>query len=162
MSKATRATRALDAAGVAYRLHPYDYDADGQAAASGKGLQAAAALGIAPARMLKTLMAWVDARAVCVVLPSDRQLQPKALAAAAGGKAARMMEVAEAERRTGYKVGGISPFGQQRPAPTWFEQDALAQESVFINAGQRGLLLELAPADAVRVLQAQVAAISRA
>ncbi|KAF1699882.1 Cys-tRNA(Pro) deacylase [Pseudoxanthomonas suwonensis] len=162
MSKATRATRALDAAGVAYRLHPYDYDADAQAAAGGKGLQAAAALGVEPGRVLKTLMAWVDAQAVCVVLPSDRQLQPKALAAAAGGKAARMMDVAEAERRTGYKVGGISPFGQQRPAPAWFEQDALARESVFINAGQRGLLLELAPADAVQVLQAQVAAISRA
>ena len=162
MSKATRATRALDAAGVAYRPHPYDYDADAQAAAGGKGLQAAAALGVEPGRVLKTLMAWVDAQAVCVVLPSDRQLQPKALAAAAGGKAARMMDVAEAERRTGYKVGGISPFGQQRPAPAWFEQDALARESVFINAGQRGLLLELAPADAVQVLQAQVAAISRA
>lgn len=162
MSKATRATRALDAAGVAYRLHPYDYDADAQAAAGGKGLQAAAALGVEPGRVLKTLMAWVDAQAVCVVLPSDRQLQPKALAAAAGGKATRMMDVAEAERRTGYKVGGISPFGQQRPAPAWFEQDALARESVFINAGQRGLLLELAPADAVQVLQAQVAAISRA
>ncbi len=162
MSMATRATRALDAAGIAYRLHPYDYDADAQASAGGKGLQAAAALGVPPSRVLKTLMAWVDTRAVCVVLPSDRQLQPKALAAAAGGKAARMMEVPEAERRTGYKVGGISPFGQQRPAPVWFEQDAMAEASVYINAGQRGLLLELAPADALRVLQAQAAAISRA
>ncbi len=158
MSMATRATRALDAAGVAYRLHPYDYEAD---AAIGKGLQAAAALGIAPERVLKTLMAWVDARAVCVVIPSDRQLQPKALAAACGGKAARMMEAAEAERRSGYKVGGVSPFGQQRPVPVWFEHDALAAPSVWINAGQRGLLLEMAPADALRVLQASSAAISR-
>ena len=157
MSMATRATRALDAAGVAYRLHPYDYEAD---AAIGKGLQAAAALGIAPDRVLKTLMAWVDARAVCVVIPSDRQLQLKALAAASGGKAARMMEVAEAERRSGYRVGGVSPFGQQRPVPVWFEHDALAAASVWINAGQRGLLLEIDPADAVRVLQASSAAIS--
>ena len=129
--------------------------------AVGKGLQAAAALGLAPDRVLKTLMAWVDARAVCAVIPSDRQLQPKALAAACGGKAARMMEAAEAERRSGYKVGGVSPFGQQRPVPVWFERDALAAASVWINAGQRGLLLEIAPADALRVLQASSAAISR-
>src|SRR5690606_28551393 len=155
--------RALDAADVAYRLHSYDYDydADASAAAGGKGLQAAAALGIEPDQVLKTLMAQVDAQAACVVLPSDRQLQPRALAAAAGGKAARMMEVAEAERRSGYKVGGISPFAQQRPAPVWFERDALALPSVFINAGQRGLLLELDPAEAVRVLKARAAAISR-
>ena len=158
MSMATRATRALDAAGIAYRLHPYDYETD---AAVGKGLQAAAALGLSPEHVLKTLMAWVDARAVCVVIPSDRQLQPKALAAACAGKAARLMEVAEADRRSGYKVGGVSPFGQQRPVPVWFEQDALAHDSVWINAGQRGLLLEIAPADAVRVLQAHAANISR-
>jgi Cys-tRNA(Pro)/Cys-tRNA(Cys) deacylase len=155
---ATRATRALDAAGVAYRLHPYDYEAD---AAVGKGMQAAAALGLSPERVLKTLMAWVDTRPVCVVIPSDRQLQPKALAAACAGKAARMMEVAEAERRSGYKVGGVSPFGQQRPVPVWFEQDTLAQPGAWINAGQRGLLLEIDPADALRVLQASSAAISR-
>ena len=71
------------------------------------------------------------------------------------------MEVAEAERRSGYKVGGVSPFGQQRPVPVWFEQEALAHPAVWINAGQRGLLLEVAPADAVRVLQASSAAISR-
>ena len=158
---ATRATRALDAAGVAYRLHPYDYDAEASAAAGGKALQAAAALGVEPVRVLKTLMAWVDAQPVCVVLPSDRQVLPRALAAAAGGKSARMMEMAEAERRSGYRVGGISPFAQQRPSPAWFEQDALALPTVLINAGQRGLLLELAPAEAVRVLQARTAKLSR-
>jgi len=161
MAHATRATRVLDAAGIAYSLHPYDYHAEASAAAGGKGLQAAAALGVEPARVLKTLMAWVDARAVCVVLPSDRQVQLKALAAAAGGKAARMMEVAEAERRTGYKVGGISPFGQQRPAPAWFEAAACQAPTVFINAGQRGLLLELEPAAALRVLQARTAELCR-
>ena len=154
MSMATRATRALDAAGVAYRLHPYDYEAG---VAVGKGLQAAAALGLAPDRVLKTLMAWVDARAVCVVIPSDRQLLPKALAAAAGGKAARMMEVAEAERRSGYKVGGISPFAQQRPATVLFADAAQAHERIWINAGQRGLLLDIAPADALGFLQARCA-----
>ena len=96
-----------------------------------------------------------------MVVPSDRQVLPRALATAAGGRSARMMEAAEAERRSGYKVGGISPFAQQRPAPAWFEQDARVLPTVFINAGQRGLLLELDPADAVRLLQARWAAISR-
>ncbi|MDG2526374.1 Cys-tRNA(Pro) deacylase [Stenotrophomonas sp. HITSZ_GD] len=157
MSKATRATRQLDAARVAYRLHPYDFDAD---AVAGKGMHAAQSLGVAPERVLKTLMAWVDERAVCAVIPSDRQLQLKRLAAACGGKSARMMEIAEAERRSGYKVGGISPFAQQRPVPVWIESDALAHDSVWINAGQRGLLLEIAPQAAVAVLHAEAGAIS--
>jgi len=157
MSRATRATRELDGAGIAYRLHAYDFDAE---AAAGKGMHAAQSLGVPPARVLKTLMAWVDDRAVCAVIPSDRQLQLKQLAAACGGKSARMMEVAEAERRSGYKVGGISPFAQQRPVPVWIEAESLQAESVYINAGQRGLLLALAPADAVKVLQASAARIS--
>lgn len=157
MSRATRATRQLDAAGTRYQLHAYDFDAD---ATGGKGVHAAQSLGVPPGRVLKTLMAWVDERAVCAVIPSDRQLQLKRLAAACGGKAARMMEIAEAERRSGYRVGGISPFGQQRPVPAWIEVDALAEASVYINAGQRGLLLELAPAAAVALLQAGTASIS--
>jgi len=151
MSKATRATRALDAAGVAYRLHPYDYEAE----ASAKGLQAAQALGLPPERVLKSLMAWIDSNAVCVVVPSDRRVQLKKLAAAGAGKAARMMEVAEAERRSGYKVGGISPLGQQRPAPVLVEQSALAPGSVWFNAGQRGLLVEIAAEQVLDVLQAR-------
>ena len=157
MSMATRATRALDAAGVAYRLHPYDYEAG---VAVGKGLQAAAALGLAPDRVLKTLMAWVDARAVCAVIPSDRQLQPKALAAACGGKAARMMEAAEAERRSGYKVGGVSPFGQSRPLPVALDESALAHPCVYVNGGQRGLQVRLDPNAIQRVLDAIAAPIA--
>jgi Cys-tRNA(Pro)/Cys-tRNA(Cys) deacylase len=154
MSRATRATWLLDGAGIAYRLHAYDFDAE---AAVGKGVHAAQSLGVPPARVLKTLMAWVDDRAVCAVIPSDHQLQLKQLAAACGGKSARMMEVPEAERRSGYKVGGISPFAQQRPLPVWIEARTLVAESIYINAGQRGLLLELAPADAVKILQARAA-----
>jgi len=157
MSRATRATRQLDGAGIAYTLHAYDFDAE---ASAGKGMHAAQSLGVPPGRVLKTLMAWVDDRAVCAVIPSDRQLQLKRLAAACGGKAARMMEVPEAERRSGYKVGGISPFAQQRPVPVWIERDALDDASVYINAGQRGLLLELAPTAASGVLHAQAASIS--
>jgi len=157
MSRATRATRQLDAAGIEYRLHAYDFEAD---AAGGKGVHAAQSLGVPASRVLKTLMAWVDDRAVCAVIPSDRQLQLKKLAAACRGKSARMMEVAEAERRSGYKVGGISPFGQQRPVPVLLELQSVDAETVYLNAGQRGLLLELSPQAAVSVLGAGTASIS--
>ncbi|SMQ96296.1 Cys-tRNA(Pro) deacylase [Xanthomonas fragariae] len=151
MSKTTRATKALDAAGVAYVLHPYEYKADAEA----KGLQAAHALGLAPQTVLKTLMAWVGNQAVCVVIPCDRRVSLKKLARARGDKSARMMDVADAERRTGYKVGGISPLGQQRQTPVLIEIIKFKASSLWINAGQRGLLLEL-PADRIgAVLQAR-------
>ena len=153
MSKATRATAALDKAGIAHGLHAYDYSAEVES----KGMAAAQALGIAPAQMFKTLMAWADKQPVVAVIPSDRRLSLKKLAAACGGKHAQMMEVAEAERRSGYKVGGISPFAQQRPATVLFADAAQAHERIWINAGQRGLLLDIAPADALRFLQARQA-----
>jgi Cys-tRNA(Pro)/Cys-tRNA(Cys) deacylase len=124
------------------------------------GLQAAVALGEAPARVLKTLMTLVDGRPACVILPSDREVSMKKLAAALGGKAAQMMKPAEAERITGYKVGGISPFGQMKPVPVVLEELALQHELVYMNAGQRGLQLRLNPRDAARVLDARVAPVT--
>ncbi|MBP0463885.1 Cys-tRNA(Pro) deacylase [Roseomonas sp. PWR1] len=155
MSKATRATVALGKAGIAFTVHTYDYDPD----ADSIGLQAAAALGEDPGRVLKTLMALVDGKPACVILPSDREVSMKRLAAAFGGKAAQMMKPAEAERIAGYKVGGISPFGQMRPVRTVLEQEAVAHELVYMNGGQRGLQVRLAPRDAVAVLGAIVAPI---
>lgn len=151
MSRATRATKVLDAAGIAYQLHAYDY----QASADAKGVQAALALGQPPQRVLKSLMTWVDKQAVCAVIASDRRLSLKKLAAACGGKSAQMMEVVEAERHTGYKVGGISPLGQQRSAAVVIEQTVLSEPSLLFNAGQRGLLLELASAQVLAILHAR-------
>lgn len=150
MSKTTRATQALSQAGVAFTLHAYDYDPD----ADSIGLHAAAALGIAPGRMLKTLMAEVDGRPVCAVLPSDRELSMKRLAAAFGGKTAKMMRPADAERLTGYHVGGISPFAQKKRVPVAIEQTALAEASVYLNGGQRGLQIEIDPNAACKALGA--------
>jgi Cys-tRNA(Pro)/Cys-tRNA(Cys) deacylase len=155
MSKATRATQMLDKAGVAFTVHSYDYDPDAERV----GLQAAEALGEAPERVLKTLMALVDGKPVCAIVPSDREVAMKRLAAAAGGKAAQMMKPADAERITGYKVGGVSPFGQKKRLPTVMEEAALSEPYVFINGGQRGLQVKLAPADAVKALGAVTAAI---
>lgn len=153
MANATRATLALDKAGVAYDLHAYAYDPNAERV----GLQAAESLGVPPARVLKTLMALVDGRPVCVLVPSDREVGMKKLAAAFGGKAAQMMRPAEAERFTGYHVGGISPFGQKKAAPVAMEEAALAHARVFVNGGQRGLQLELAPADILRALNGKAA-----
>lgn len=155
MSKATRATTMLDKAGVAFTVHTYDYDPE----ADHIGLQAAEALGEQPARVLKTLMARVDGKPVCVIVPSDHEVSMKKLAAAFGGKSAEMMKPADAERITGYKVGGISPFGQMRKVPTAIESEALAHQRVYVNGGQRGLQVRLAPQDAAAVLQATAASV---
>ncbi|CAH1660688.1 Cys-tRNA(Pro)/Cys-tRNA(Cys) deacylase YbaK [Hyphomicrobiales bacterium] len=152
MSKATRATKALEKAGVAFTVHSYDYDPGAERV----GLQAAEAIGEAPERVLKTLMALVDGKPVCVIVPSDREVSMKRLAAAFGGKSAEMMKPADAERMTGYKVGGISPFGQMRRVPTAIEQQSLAHALVYVNGGQRGLQVRLAPDDARATLDARV------
>ena len=155
MAKSTPATLALEKAGVAFQLHEYEYDPS----ATRIGMQAAEALGIEPARLLKTLMAKAGDSVVCVLAPSDREVNLKKLAAAAKAKSAAMLGAAEAERITGYHVGGISPFGQKKRVPVFIEQSALAFERIVMNGGRRGLQVELAPADAMRVLSATVAEI---
>lgn len=152
MSKATRATRMLEQAGVAFTVHSYDYDPD----ADKIGMQAAEALGEAPRRVLKSLMALVDGKPVCVIVPSDREVSMKKLAAAFGGKSAAMMKPPEAERISGYKVGGISPFGQMRAPRAAIEEQALSEPLVYMNGGQRGLQVRLAPRDAAAFLKAIV------
>jgi len=153
MSKTTPATLALATAGVTFTLFPYDYDPD----APRVGLQAAEALGKDPEQVFKTLMAEVDGKPVCVVVPSDCEVSMKKLAATFGGKAANMMKPPDAERLTGFKVGGISPFGQRRKVPTAIDETAELFEEVLINGGQRGLLVGLRPADAARVADARLA-----
>ena len=150
MSKTTPATLALAAAGAVFTLFPYDYDP----AASRVGLQAAEALGKSPDQVFKTLMAEVDGKPVCVVVPSDCEVSMRKLAAVFGGKSASMMKPMDAERLTGFKVGGISPFGQRRKLPTAIDETAQLFDEILINAGQRGLLVALRPADAVRVAEA--------
>ncbi|MCB5176248.1 Cys-tRNA(Pro) deacylase [Microvirga lenta] len=153
MSKTTRATLALQQAGVSFTVHAYDYDPNAERI----GLQAAEALGADPNSVLKTLMVTVDGKPACAVVPSDREVNLKKLAAALGGKSAQMMKPPDAERITGYHVGGISPFGQKRRVPTVIEQSALSHVSVFINGGQRGLQVQLSPRDAASALEAKAA-----
>jgi Cys-tRNA(Pro)/Cys-tRNA(Cys) deacylase len=156
MSRTTPATLALTKSGVDFTVHAYDYDPD----ADSIGLAAAAALNEDPGRVLKTLMALVDGKPVLVIVPSDREVAMKKLAAAVGGKSAQMRKPADAERMSGYKVGGISPFGQRKPLPAVIEADALAQDRVYINGGQRGLQVRLDPNAARAVLKAIAAQVS--
>ena len=151
MAKSTPATLALQKAGIVFTLHEYDYDPQAERI----GMQAAEALGIEPARLLKTLMAKAGERIVCMLAPSDREVNLKKLALAAGAKSASMLSAAEAERVTGYHVGGISPFGQKKRAPVYIEKSVLTFERIVCNGGRRGLQVELPPGDLVRLLNAE-------
>jgi Cys-tRNA(Pro)/Cys-tRNA(Cys) deacylase len=150
MAKTTRATQFLEKASVSFTTVTYDYDPNAERI----GLQAAEAIGEAPHRVLKTLMAELDGKPVCVVVPSDREVSMKKLAVAFGGKHAAMMKPAVAEKTTGYVVGGISPFGQKKPVPTAIEVESLAEPQVYMNGGQRGLQVRLSPQDALKALNA--------
>lgn len=156
MANSTPATQALDRAGVAYGLATYDYDPNAERV----GLQAAEALGAPAGEVLKTLMVLADGKPACVVLASDREVAMKRLAAALGARTCEMMKPADAERITGYRVGGVSPFGQKRVVRTVIDAGAATLAEAFVNAGQRGLQARLAPADLVRVLGAVVAAVT--
>ena len=157
----TPATKALEAAGVDFRLHTYRSRV-AQRGVEGYGVEAAEALGVAPARVLKTLVTMVDGvpgPAVVAVVAVDGRVDLRALAEAAGGKRAAMAEPAVAQRLTGYVTGGISPLGQRRTLPTVVDGVALDWPTVFCSAGRRGLEVELDPAELVRLLGAAVAAI---
>ena len=161
------ATPAIDIvrrAGVVHTLHEYElperHGRDREARPS-YGLEAAAALGVEPGRMFKTLVANVDDGLVLAVLPVDRELDLKRLATAAGGRRAVIADPAAAERATGMVVGGISPIGSRRPLRVVADVSILDHETVFVSAGRRGLQLELPPADLVRLSKAQTTRVAR-
>lgn len=156
MAKGTPATVVLDKAGVAYKLHEYDYDPN----AARIGMQAAEALGVSPSRLLKTLMAKAGGQVVCVLVASDKEVSLKKLASAAGMKDAAMLPPAEAERITGYHVGGISPLGQKKRVRVFIEAAAMAHPTIIFNGGRRGLQIEIAPQELIRLLDAKPADLS--
>jgi Cys-tRNA(Pro)/Cys-tRNA(Cys) deacylase len=153
MAKGTPATVTLEKAGIAFKLHEYDYDPNAERI----GMQAADALGVSPQRLLKTLMAKAGGAAICVLIASDREVSLKKLAAAAGTKDASMLPPAEAERITGYHVGGISPLGQKKRVRVFIDTAALTHPTIVFNGGRRGLQIEIAPAELVKLLDATAA-----
>src|SRR3954468_4851885 len=158
MAKGTPATSALEKAGIAFKLHEYDYDPNAERI----GMQAADALGVSPSRLLKTLMTKAGGAVVCVLIASDREVSLKKLAAAAGTKDAAMLPAAEAERITGYHVGGISPLGQRKRVRVFIDAPAIAHPTVIFNGGRRGLQIEIASGELVKLLGATSADLSSA
>lgn len=153
---ATPAIAALTRAKVTHTLHPYSHDP----ASTAFGDEVVAALGWDPHRVFKTLVASVDGELVVGIVPVSSQLDLKALASAAGGKKAQLAKVADAQRSSGYVVGGISPLGQRKTLPTVIDTSARDHESILISAGKRGLQVELAPVDLITQCRATVASIA--
>lgn len=148
---------ALGKANIAFTLATYDYDPNAERV----GLQAAVSMGVSPDQVFKTLMAELDGKPICAIVPSDEEVNMKKLAAALGGKSAHMMKPADAERLTGYKVGGISPLGQRKPVPTALDELASLHDEIFINGGQRGLQIRIRPDDLVAALNCTLADLVR-
>ncbi len=155
--RGTPATALLTRLRISHSVHVYEHD---QRHGS-YGLEASEALGVGPERVFKTLVAEVDGALTVAVVPVSRQLDLKALAAAAGGKKAKMADVATAERATGYVAGGISPLGQRKRLPVVIDATALDFGTVLCSGGRRGLEIELAPADLIRAATAVVAPIAQ-
>jgi Cys-tRNA(Pro)/Cys-tRNA(Cys) deacylase len=153
----TPATAALAKAEAEFTLHPYAHDPAAQA----YGEEAADALGVPYERIFKTLVAELESGLAVAVVPVSGKLDLKALAAALGGKRAAMAEAAKVERVTGYVVGGISPLGQRKRLPTVLDSSALEFGTIFFSAGKRGLQIEAAPADLIRLTGAVTAPIGK-
>lgn len=154
--KGTPATALLARQRVAHTLHDYTHDPR----STSYGTEAADLLGLSADRVFKTLVAEVDGALTVGVVPVSGQLDLKALAAAVGGKKAKLAEVAAAERATGYVAGGISPLGQRKRLPVVLDATALDFDTIYFSGGRRGLEIELAPADLVRLASAVVAPIA--
>ncbi len=148
----TPAIAAAGRAGISFRVHAYEHDP----ASGAFGPEAAEKLGLDRERVYKTLVVDRDGRPAIAIVPVAAQLDLRAL-----GKRAALAGPAAAERATGYVVGGISPLGQRRSLPTTVDSSALGHETVYVSAGRRGLELELAPEDLVRLTAADVRPIAR-
>ena len=159
-------TRAIDMArraGVVHAVHEYAHDARSSLRDGGRGyaLEAVEALGIEAARVFKTIVVAVDGRLALAVVPADAEVDLKAVADALGGRRAVVAPAAEAEKATGYVLGGISPLGTRRPLPLVLDASAGSFPTIHVSAGRRGLEIELAAADLVRLTSGQLAPIAR-
>ena len=148
VSAATPATEQLRRAGIGFEIHHYEVD---ERRDESYGEAVAASLGVDPHRVFKTLVAMVDGSPVVAIVPVVSVMSLKKLAKAAGGKKAKMADPHDAERLTGYVVGGISPFGQRRRLPFFCDRSAADLETMFVSGGRRGIQLEMSPDDLISV-----------
>jgi Cys-tRNA(Pro)/Cys-tRNA(Cys) deacylase len=152
----TAATQALDRVGLPYTPHPYEH----AGSVDGYGLEAARELGVPSGRVFKTLIVAADGRLVVAVVPVSAMLDLKALATALGAKRAVLAGPHIAERKTGYVVGGISPFGQRTRLPLVLDVTANGFPSIYVSGGRRGFDIELAPQDLLTATDGTVASIA--
>ena len=154
----TPAISAASKAGIAYRIHEYTHDPN----AESYGLEAAEKLGVDPARVFKTLIVELDGgKLACGIVPVATSLNLKALASACNAKRAEMADMQAAERATGYVAGGISPIGQKKRLVTVLDASAHDLATIYVSAGKRGLEIELAPADLLKLTAGKLAPIAR-
>ncbi|HEY5629950.1 MAG TPA: aminoacyl-tRNA deacylase [Candidatus Limnocylindrales bacterium] len=159
-------TRAIDAAkraGIAHTVHEYAHDERASLRAGGRGyaLEAVEALGIEAGRVFKTIVVACDSRLGLAVVPADAEVDLKAAADALGGRKAVIADAAEAERATGYVLGGISPLGTRRPLPVVVDASAASHPTIHVSAGRRGLEIELSAGDLVAVTKGRLARVAR-
>lgn len=163
-SQGTRAIELLRRERVVHEVRAYEpaeRSGRGRMERPNYGIEAAAALGVDPGRVFKTLVASADGRLALAVVPVTGELDLKRLADALGARSATLADPADAERATGYVVGGISPLATRRRLPAVLDASAVEHDTILVSAGRRGLQVELAPADLVRLLDARTAALGR-
>lgn len=152
----TPATRALDMRGVRYQVHAFTHDAR----VNDYGDEAITALGVPGERVFKTLIVRADGREAVAILPVPRRMQLRKVAAALGAKQAELADPVVAERKTGYVLGGISPFGQRSRLPMVIDASVLDGDTVFVSGGRRGVDIELQSTDLVSACSAVVTSIT--
>ncbi len=162
-AQGTRAVDAARRAGVVHTVHEYAHDARTSLREGGRGyaLEAVEALGVEAARVFKTIVVNVDGRLGLAVVPADAEVDLKAAAEALGGRRAEIAPPADAERATGYVLGGISPLGTRRSLPTVVDVGAGSFPTIHVSAGRRGLEIELAAADLVALTRGSMAPVAR-
>lgn len=150
----TPAINAAKKSKVIYHVHEYTHDSS----AKSYGEEAAQKLGIASERVFKTLVVSIDSKALAVaVIPVSAMLSMKLIAKACSGKKAMMALKSDAERSTGYVLGGISPLGQKKRLKAFIDTSAKKFTTIYVSAGKRGLEIELRPQDLQKLTQAKMA-----
>jgi Cys-tRNA(Pro)/Cys-tRNA(Cys) deacylase len=143
---------------ISHQVHEYVHDP----AAESYGLEAAEKMGVAEARVFKTLVVSLDDGKLAVgIVPVSSMLSMKLIAKAAGAKKAAMADKMLVERSTGYVLGGVSPLGQKKRLPTFIDDSAQGFATIFVSAGRRGLEIELAPNDLRALLDGAFAPLSQ-
>lgn len=153
----TPATIELERAGIEFRTVEYEHSSEHMD--DGYGIEAAEKLGLDPKRIFKTLLADTGAERVVGIVPVSGHLDMKALASAVGAKKAGMADPKQAQRETGYVLGGISPLGQRVRHRTVLDSSALAYPEILVSGGKRGFDIVIDPRELLRILKASSAEI---